>query len=365
MIRPRSELRQIRTNRVCDSIPALRRTRRIGAEDVFELARHLTERDREVALCLYNQQVLTTDQLALLFFSSRRRAQDRLLFLDRRRVLDRFYPVSQFGAGKPQAHWLLDEAGAHLVAASLDLDRKQFAWQRRSDWASHPQLAHRLEVNRFATDLIAATVPDPTLGLAAWFGPREAAARMGEKMRGMLRPDAELILTTPAGPVDLLLEWDRGTETLERLDEKVHRYRTAERKLYEYPGPRSILFVVPGRRRRDNLRGLCTDVGEGSWPILATTATELRAAGPLARIWRRLDAEQASCCLTELPPRRNLASSSLDPANALGRRWRHEHPGFWERLSPLGRAPAEADLRPSGIDGFMDDPEPDEEGSWR
>ena len=97
---------------------ALTRTRRIGAEHVFELARHLTERDREVALCLYNQQVLTTDQLALLFYSSRRRAQDRLLFLYRQRVLDRFYPASRRGAGKPQAHWLLDEAGAHLVAAT-------------------------------------------------------------------------------------------------------------------------------------------------------------------------------------------------------------------------------------------------------
>jgi hypothetical protein len=346
-------------------MPALTRTRRIGAEHVFELARHLTERDREVALCLYDQQVLLTDQLTLLFFSSKRRAQDRLLFLYRQRVLDRFYPVSQFGAGKPQAHWLLDEAGAHLVAASLDLDRKQLAWRRREDWRSHPQLAHRLEANRFVTDLIAATLPDPTLGVGAWFGSREAAARIGEKMRGSLRPDAELILLAPAGPVDLLLEWDRGTEPLERLEEKVHRYRTAERKLYEYPGPRSVLFGVRGRRRLDNLRELCTDLGDGSWPILATTATELRVAGPLARIWQRLDTDAATCSLTELPPRRNLAGSSLDPTNALGRCWRHDHPGFWEQLSPLGRAPAEANLRPSEIDGFMDDPEPDEEGSWR
>jgi len=75
------------------------RARRVGAEHAFELARHLTERDREVALCLYEQQVLTTDQLALLFFSSKRRAQDRLLFLYRERVLDRFYPAAPFGAG--------------------------------------------------------------------------------------------------------------------------------------------------------------------------------------------------------------------------------------------------------------------------
>jgi hypothetical protein len=363
---PRSgELRQIGTNHERDSKSAPSRVRRIGAERVFELARHLTERDRAVALCLYDQQLLTTDQLTLLFFSSKRRAQDRLLFLYRQRVLDRFYPVSRFGAGKPQAHWLLDEAGAHLVAASLDRDRRQLAWQRREDWRSHPQLAHRLEVNRLATDLITLTLPDPGLGVAAWFGPRDAAARMGEKMRGTLRPDAELILAAPGGPVDLLLEWDRGTETLDWLEEKLRRYRTAERKLYEHAGLRSILFVVPGGRRLDNLRELCTDLIEGSWPILATTTAELRTAGPLARIWQRLDTDDATCSLTELPSRRNLSGGALEPANALGRRWRYEHPGFWERLSPLGRTPAEADLRPSGIDGFMDDPEPDEEESWR
>ncbi|MGH3008978.1 MAG: replication-relaxation family protein [Gaiellaceae bacterium] len=418
---------------------ALSRARRVGAEHVFELARHLTERDRKVALCLYDQQLLTTDQLRLLFFSSKRRAQDRLLFLYRQRVLDRFYPAVIRGAGKPQAHWLLDEAGAHLVAASLDLDRKQLPWQRRDDWRSHPQLAHRLEVNRFVTDLIAATLPDRTLGIGAWFGSREAAARMGERMRGTLRPDAELVLVSPAGPVDLLLEWDRGTEILERLEEKLRRYRTAERKLYDYPGPRSILFVVPGARRLRGLHELAAKVDRDGWPILATTAAELRRAGPLAPIWQRLDTDQPPCSLTALPPRRNLGGSVLDPANALGRRWRHDNPGFWDRLSPLSRAAAEpreveevderhsdsaqpcradvargagpatdtnrpemrhpagdegslarrraeleeelgadiaeararrdgtagADLRPSGIDGYMDDPEPDEERSWQ
>jgi hypothetical protein len=105
VIRRTHEVRQRRANVQGESTPAPSRARRIGADHVFELARHLTERDREVALCLYDQQVLTTNQLALLFFSSTRRAQDRLLLLYRQRVLDRFYPPSRFDAGKPQAHW--------------------------------------------------------------------------------------------------------------------------------------------------------------------------------------------------------------------------------------------------------------------
>ncbi len=318
------------------------RARRVGAEQVFELARHLTERDREVALCLYAQQVLTTEQLTLLFFSSKRRGQDRLLFLYRQRVVDRFYPASRFGSGKPPAHWLLDEAGAILVAASLDRDRRQLGWQRRADWASHPQLAHRLEVNRFVTDLVGATLPDPALGVSAWYGPRQAAARMGEKMRGTLRPDSELLLVTRAGAVDLLLEWDRGTETQERLWEKLRRYRTAEHKIdYDERGPRSVLFVVPGARRLRTLRDAYAEVNrEGAWPILATTAAELCRAGPLAPVWQRLDHDEPPCALNALPVRHDL--DDLDPRLALGRRWRYDRSDFWEQLSPLA-CPLEAD----------------------
>jgi hypothetical protein len=144
----------------------------VSAERLFALARHLTERDREIALYLYRHRVLATEQLQLLFFSSRRRAQDRLLFLHRNRVLDRFYPARPFGSGKPDAHWLLDEAGALLVAAMHDLERKQLGWQQRDDWGSHPQLAHQLETNRFVTDLIAATLADPELGVSEWWPPR-------------------------------------------------------------------------------------------------------------------------------------------------------------------------------------------------
>src|ERR671934_1549491 len=110
----------------------------VSADRVFELARHLTERDREIAFCLYSHQVLTTDQVQLLFFSSQRRAQDRLLFLYRHRVIDRFYPPSPFRAGKPQAHWLLDEAGALLFCAMVGGGGQQLGRGPPGDWGSPP-----------------------------------------------------------------------------------------------------------------------------------------------------------------------------------------------------------------------------------
>jgi hypothetical protein len=338
----------------------------VSAERLAELARHVTERDREIAFCLYEQQLLATDQLTLLFFSSKRRAQDRLLFLYRQRVLDRFYPPSRFGAGKPQAHWLLDEAGAQLVAATLGVGRKRLGWQRHDTWGSHKQLAHRLEANRFVTDLIAATLSDASLTVREWSGPRVAAERLEQRVR----PDARLLLQTAAGAaIECLLEWDRATETGERLAEKLRRYRIAERKLrYHDREPRSILFVVPGDGRLQTLRRLPAPgsddsvVAQGRWPIFATTVQALHHDGPLSRIWQPINQPgESPQALSELPARSDLHAA--DPWLAFGRRWRHNQPDFWERLSPLGVT--DRDLRSSAINGSMDDRENDvEEEPW-
>jgi hypothetical protein len=346
---------------------------RVSAERRFERVRHLTERDREVALYLYRHRVLTTDQLQLLFFSSRRRAQDRLLFLYRQRVLDRFYPPSPFGLGKPEAHWLLDEAGAFLVAAMLDVERKRLGWHRRDDWASHPQLAHRLETNRFLTDLIAATLPDPGLGVSEWWPTAEAADRLSTE-HGRLFPDAGFQLETQTGPIECYLEWDRATETQTRLAEKLLAYRRCEARLYDDgKEPCCVVFVVPGARRLETLRRAYREFEQqwtqrqsrayvpypdGRWPLIASTAVELQTEGPLAAVWERLDQQPARrMALTELPVRRDMKSATL--TSALGRRWRKDHPDFWTRLSPLGTRTPYGATSPADTTASPADPEAD------
>jgi len=319
---------------------------RVSAERVFELARHLTERDREVASVLFEQQVLTTDQLRLLFFSSRRRAQDRLLFLYRQRVVDRFYPPAPFGLGKPQAHWLLDEAGAILVAARLGVERKNLGWQRRDDWGSHPQLAHRLETNRFVTGLIAATLDDPRLGVVWWAGPAQAARRFDLHRRlPSPRPDAGFELSCLAGSIECYLEWDRATETTQRLHDKLRAYmRVCEMWAYSELPPISLLVVVPTTARLTAVETVVAKLREdpkyrffSGWGLYGATAEDLTRQGPLGSVWWPLSDRGSARALTQLTPR----GPAADPAAALGRRWRHERPDFWLQLSPLGRAAAE------------------------
>jgi hypothetical protein len=72
--------------------------------------------------------------------------------------------------------------------------------------------------------------------------------------------------------------------------------------------------------------------------MLATTTTALRDAGALSGIWESIiDPTQRPLALDELPVSDALGSADL--ACALGRRWRYEQPGFWDRLSPLHRRP--------------------------
>ncbi len=291
MIRQKARVRQIRDDASSHSRGRETRPTRASLERVLEVVRHLTERDREIARRLYDQQVLTTDQLTLLHFSSKRRAQDRLLFLYRERVVDRFFPPSRFGAGKPQAHWLLDEAGALLVAAMLGVERKQLGWQRRDDWGSHPQLAHRLGTNRFVTDLITATLSDPSIGVTAWYSTRDAVELLETEH---LRPDAGFIFETRLGVIECWLEWDRGTETEERLKEKLRGYWHAEHHLRLFtPEPRNILFVVPGPGRIETLRRAYAQLREAEaervrqdrwaiefqpcWPVVAAVLSTPRA----------------------------------------------------------------------------------------
>jgi hypothetical protein len=254
------------------------RRRRLTDEDVVRLASHLTERDRRIAVDCFDHRVLTTSQLKRLHFTGTRTAVARLGLLYSLRVLDRFRPILARGEGSAPYHWVLDEAGALIVADHQSVERAALGWQHAVaiGVATSVKLAHHVEVNEFFTRL---SVEASGAGgaLSEWYGERALRPLLGRDVV----PDGYGVITLPGrAPIHLLLELDRGSEPSGTLREKAKRYaRAVPRSSLRDVDPLA-LFVVPGRRRAQTaaaaLAGARTRLAVTVWSR-ATTDSVLAA----------------------------------------------------------------------------------------
>lgn len=229
-----------------------RRESRVSPKLLIRLAEHVTDRDRQIAADCYEHHVLTTDQLQRLHFRGLRTTAARLQLLYELRVLDRFRPSTRPGEGSHPYHWILDEAGALLIAdrKGLERDRLHYRHEDGLKLASSRNLDHHVEVNEFFTRL--AVEANAAGGeLREWYGVRTLA----HMLAGRVVPDAYGVLAMPnASPLHILLELDRGTEAGKVLREKVARYaeilpRSGLRDLDPF-----VVFAVPSARRAETAR---------------------------------------------------------------------------------------------------------------
>ena len=86
-----------------------------GPELAAALAARLTARDRWLLRMLHEHRVLTTTQITELAFGTTRAATARMATLYQCRAVDRFRPLA--AAGSSPLHFVLDEAGAAVLAA--------------------------------------------------------------------------------------------------------------------------------------------------------------------------------------------------------------------------------------------------------
>jgi hypothetical protein len=173
----------------------------------------LTEWDRLLCRLLDDHRVLTTAQVTEVGFTGECRAQIRPSKLYALDILDRFRPQAW---GKPSPfHWVLGPLGAALIAAEAGVVLADLSWRRSlvHDLAVSQRLAHLVGLNGFFCCLLRSARTRPGCWLDEWWSERRCAREWGE----VVHPDGYGIWTETDTSLPFLLEYDNGTERLERL----------------------------------------------------------------------------------------------------------------------------------------------------
>ena len=285
----------------------------VTADLLAVLAGRLTGRDRWMIGMLAEHRVLTTAQLTALAFTGRREAERRLAALWSWRVVDRFRPQTPLGGGSAPFHWVLDDAGAAVLAAGHGLTDAEFGYRRATALAiAHSQrLGHTVGTNTLlaalATAHAATTAGADELGTGAggserpvagrlvdWWGERRCTAAWGD----LVRPDAAATwqTTTPAagtaagsaagggaavGFLGFAVEYDTGTETLARVAAKLADYADLAAAAGQVL---PVLFWLPSLARESALHDRLDPTGL----LVATAAADhaATAGGPTGLVWR-------------------------------------------------------------------------------
>lgn len=259
-------------------------TRRYTPAVLATLAGRLTPRDRRILRMIWDHRVLTAPQIAQLAYDSEDTARKRLLRLHRMGVVDRFAPNLPRGSGAAPYHYVLGEAGAAVLACEDGIDVKDFGYRRERvlSVAYSQTLAHTVGVNGFFTALVAHTRRVPLASVERWWPEHRCRAQWGETARS----DAYGRWTENGQMLDFFLEYDNGTETLDRVARKlVSYYALTQQSGITTP----VLFWLPGERREANLRKRLLQQDEHhAVPIATACGSALTGPiddGPAGPLW--------------------------------------------------------------------------------
>ena len=198
---------------------------------------------------LHEHRVLTTIQITELAFGTTRAASARLTTLYQHCAIDRFRPLAP--AGSAPLHWVLDEAGAAVLAAEDGITAAELGYRRDRALAIalSAELAHTTGANGFFTVLAAAArASGGHATLDCWWSERRCAGVWGDLARpdGYGRWTQHSPGTAPAS-TDFFLEYDNGTENLARLIAEAGR-RPEPGRPHRHPHPRPVLAAHPAPR---------------------------------------------------------------------------------------------------------------------
>ena len=234
----------------------------------------LTERDRLLCRLLDDHRVLTTAQVADVGFTGERRARMRLAELYALDVLDRFRPQAW---GKPGSVPLGPRSARRRSRRRRARRRPGRPRLAARAWSTTSPPASASPTWSASTASSPPCSARPAPGPAATWrsgGPSGAAPASGARSSA---PTATASGARTAPRLPFLLEYDNGTERLDRLAAKLDGYA----KLAAAAGhPNWVLFTFPGPRREAEARRV---LAHPTVPV-ATTA---RAPGatPDGTVW--------------------------------------------------------------------------------
>lgn len=206
------------------------------------------DRDPSILLSLAEAGMLTTGEVCRLHFANLDVCRRRLRVLRDLRLVTGFRPGRSRDA---QTCWMLADRGAQVLGALLGEVVRSGAWGRGE--VSARALPHRLAVTEFFMALVpgyqSVRVPERphltpvraaghhALRAAAtgepstlWLGERSCRTVFGDAtkrplgLRVALVPDGAALITAGTTATAMVLELDRGTESLHVLGEKLARY---------------------------------------------------------------------------------------------------------------------------------------------
>ncbi len=307
-------------------------------EQTTRLLRALTSRDIAILQALHDYRYLTTLQIRQLFFPSLRSAQLRLQYLTNQGLLYSWRVIELPGLTRQSSLRLLTPRGARLLAdirGDLAIPYVQRAKEAR-DHCWH--FTHDLQANGFFIDLIRASRLGLREGLLFWIGEESCRSNRRAwakgKRRAVATPDGEGYYLCRGTLIRFDLEWDRGTESVSRLRQKVRTYVDYYRDV-EGADRRNALFVLPNPHRENAvhriIRRELPSFSYAMCPFWTTTIDRLEADGPLGPVWCDPDHEPGDLQKLAQLPRLRLTEL---PSSEESERTAKECiglPGWWER----------------------------------
>jgi len=268
-------------------------SRRLSQQEITQLVRTLTTRDIAILIGLSNDRYLDRDQVEQLFFPSRRVSQRRIKWLRDHGLIYRWPMIEPPGWTRLHSLLLLSPRGARVLAACLGQEPRRLV-RLSQDCRDHCfNVGHDLGANAFFVALAVASRPLGHEGLYHWVGE--------ERCRRLLREDAgPRYAPAPDGwgryllgdrEITFFLEWDRGTESVDRLHRKSANYMRyfVRRHGANYA---HVLFVFPSSAKELAYhRSIAEDLprDEVCCVFWTTTLEHLELASPRGPIWWKVE----------------------------------------------------------------------------